>query len=357
MGWTERQQAMLQAMGLRVWTPPAPGEEAADATATDKAIQAARTAPERRQPAGGDPALSSGRSAAVSQEHAADPSSVLAEGEFQDRAPSPSARRSSDALTVTAPDARSGAAPGLPPGLAPAHAPDPAPHPPSLQRTDRTPGASAADLPAPPETPISPVSAVDLDWPALREAVAGCRACALCDSRRQTVFGVGHPQAHWMVIGEAPGEQEDRRGEPFVGPAGQLLDRMLAALDLTREAEGADPARQVYITNTLKCRPPANRNPAPDELARCEPFLRRQIELVQPRIILAMGRFAVQALLRTDEAIGRLRGRVHHYQGVPLIVTYHPAYLLRNLPHKARAWDDLCLAAATAERDASTPSD
>ncbi|MBZ8139744.1 uracil-DNA glycosylase, partial [Rubrivivax gelatinosus] len=192
-------------------------------------------------------------------------------------------------------------------------------------------------------------SAAGLDWPALRDAVAACGACTLSQSRTQTVFGVGHPQAHWMIVGEAPGEQEDLRGEPFVGPAGQLLDAMLRALALSRAAEG-EAAQRVYIANTLKCRPPRNRNPAPEELQRCEPFLVRQIELVRPRIILAMGRFAVQALLRSSEPIGKLRGRVHRYQGVPLVVTYHPAYLLRNLPDKARAWDDLCLAASVAER-------
>lgn len=183
-----------------------------------------------------------------------------------------------------------------------------------------------------------------LDWPALREAVTDCRACRLCESRKQTVFGVGHPRAHWMIVGEAPGAQEDEQGEPFVGAAGQLLDSMLRALGLDRSAEG-EPAERVFIANTLKCRPPGNRNPQPDEMQRCEPFLVRQIQLVQPRIILAMGRFAVQALLRTSEPIGRLRGRMHRYQGVPLVVTYHPAYLLRNLPDKARAWEDLCLAA------------
>ncbi|MBK1612944.1 uracil-DNA glycosylase [Rubrivivax gelatinosus] len=192
-------------------------------------------------------------------------------------------------------------------------------------------------------------SAAGLDWPALRDAVAACSACTLSQSRTQTVFGVGHPQAHWMIVGEAPGEQEDLRGEPFVGPAGQLLDAMLRALALSRAADG-EAAQRVYIANTLKCRPPRNRNPAPEELQRCEPFLVRQIELVRPRIILAMGRFAVQALLRSSEPIGKLRGRVHRYQGVPLVVTYHPAYLLRNLPDKARAWDDLCLAASVAER-------
>jgi uracil-DNA glycosylase family 4 len=182
-----------------------------------------------------------------------------------------------------------------------------------------------------------------MGWSELRGAVAACRACGLCETRTQTVFGVGHPRAHWMLVGEAPGENEDRQGEPFVGAAGQLLDAMLAALGLTRH--DAPPQRQVFIANTLKCRPPRNRNPELDELRRCEPFLVRQIELVQPRLILAMGRFAVQALLRSDEPVGRLRGRVHRYQGVPLVVTYHPAYLLRNPADKARAWEDLCLAA------------
>jgi DNA polymerase len=190
-----------------------------------------------------------------------------------------------------------------------------------------------------------------MPWTALREAVAACTACGLCRSRRQTVFGVGHPNAHWMIVGEAPGEQEDLKGEPFVGAAGQLLDNMLRALDLTREE--APPERQVYIANTLKCRPPRNRNPEPEELARCEPFLVRQIELIRPRLILAMGRFAVHSLLRSNEPIGKLRGRVHRYQGVPLVVTYHPAYLLRNLADKSRAWDDLCLAAQTAEAAAA----
>jgi DNA polymerase len=194
-----------------------------------------------------------------------------------------------------------------------------------------------------------------LGWPELRAAVAECRACELCHSRTQTVFGVGHPQAHWMVVGEAPGENEDLQGEPFVGASGQLLDRMLAALNLTRAEDGPQPPSQrVYIANTLKCRPPRNRNPTADEMAQCEPFLVRQIELLKPRIILAMGKFAVQALLRSDEPVGKLRGRVHRYQGVPLVVTYHPSYLLRSLPEKAKAWDDLCLAAQAAEEAATT---
>ena len=189
-----------------------------------------------------------------------------------------------------------------------------------------------------------------MGWPALREAVAACRACSLCEGRTQTVFGVGHTQAHWMVVGEGPGENEDLQGEPFVGASGQLLDRMLAALQLTRRDDGPEPpAKRVYIANAVKCRPPRNRNPTAEELALCEPFLLRQVALLQPRIILAMGRFAVQSLLRSNEPIGRLRGRVHQFQGVLLIVTYHPAYLLRSLGEKARAWDDLCLAADVAE--------
>jgi uracil-DNA glycosylase len=232
--------------------------------------------------------------------------------------------------------------------------PDPAPGPagfslPAAEPAEGeavAPQASALGAPslASAAPPASSIAA--LDWPALRDAVVACRACSLCEGRRQTVFGVGHERAHWMIVGEAPGEQEDREGEPFVGKSGQLLDNMLRAIGLTRHA--AEPAQQVYIANTIKCRPPGNRNPAPDELAKCEPYLMRQVQLVQPKIIVAMGRFAVQSLLRSPEPIGRLRGRVHRYQGVPLIVTYHPAYLLRNPEEKARAWDDLCLAVETA---------
>ncbi len=229
---------------------------------------------------------------------------------------------------------------------------------PAPAATRAAPSSTAAPMPA----HAAPVVVADerarsiamMPWPALREAVAACTACGLCQGRRQTVFGVGHAQAHWMIVGEAPGEQEDLKGEPFVGAAGHLLDQMLRALQLTR-AE-APPEQQVYIANTLKCRPPRNRNPEPGELARCEPFLVRQIELIRPRIILAMGRFAVQSLLRSSEPIGKLRGRVHRYQGVPLVVTYHPAYLLRNLVDKARAWEDLCLAAQTLESAGDTPS-
>jgi uracil-DNA glycosylase len=177
-----------------------------------------------------------------------------------------------------------------------------------------------------------------MSWDELAQAVSACERCGLCRGRHHAVFGVGDREAEWLIVGEAPGEQEDLSGEPFVGAAGKLLDNMLRAL-------GLDRRQKVYIANVLKCRPPANRNPEPGEVAHCEPFLRRQVELLKPRIILAMGRFAVQTLLGSNEPIGRLRGRVHHYQGVPVVATYHPAYLLRNLPEKAKAWADLCLAA------------
>ena len=200
------------------------------------------------------------------------------------------------------------------------------------------PAAPAAPVPVERPVPVRARSAVDqMDWDTLAQAVADCQACGLCQGRRNTVFGVGDRQAQWMVVGEAPGENEDLQGEPFVGQAGRLLDNMLRNLGLDRQ-------QGVYIANVLKCRPPGNRNPAPEEVLQCEPYLRRQVALLQPRIILAMGRFAVQSLLGSTEPIGRLRGRVHDYQGVPVVVTYHPAYLLRNLPDKAKAWADLCLA-------------
>lgn len=250
------------------------------------------------------------------------------------------------------------AAPSAP--SAPVPAALPVPNPAASRPPPRATPAVAAAVPAtPPTRAPRPGGVESMDWPALREAVAGCRACGLCESRRQTVFGVGNEQAHWMLIGEAPGEQEDRQGEPFVGKAGQLLDNMLRAVGLTRQE--AEPTRQVYIANVLKCRPPANRNPEPPEVAQCEPFLKRQVELVAPRLILAMGRFAVQSLLASQEPIGRLRGKVHRYHGVPVVVTYHPAYLLRNPLDKARSWEDLCLAAevlarVNAERDTPPPA-
>ncbi|MBK1724331.1 hypothetical protein CKO23_19145 [Thiocystis violacea] len=174
-----------------------------------------------------------------------------------------------------------------------------------------------------------------MDWPALQAAVVGCRACGLCETRTQTVFGVGNQEADLMIVGEAPGADEDRAGEPFVGRAGQLLNRMLAAIGLPRE--------QVYIANVLKCRPPGNRDPKPEEALQCEAFLLRQMELVRPRLILSVGRISAQHLLRTDTSVGRLRGRWFDFgaHAVPLRVTYHPAYLLRSPEQKAKAWDDL----------------
>lgn len=177
-------------------------------------------------------------------------------------------------------------------------------------------------------------------WIELKQAVPACTACALHKTRSQTVFGVGDEKADWLLIGEAPGAEEDRLGDPFVGQAGKLLDSMLAAI-------GLDRRENVYIANVLKCRPPGNRNPEPDEVAKCTPFLQKQIELIQPKLIVAMGRFAAQTLLDTDATIASLRGSVHKYAGVPLIVTYHPAYLLRNLPDKSKAWADLVFAMKT----------
>ena len=177
-----------------------------------------------------------------------------------------------------------------------------------------------------------------LDWEALRAAVASCTRCSLCESRTQTVFGVGDPDADWLIVGEAPGAEEDRRGEPFVGRAGKLLDEMLRAVN-----QGRDSA---FIANILKCRPPGNRDPSPDESRTCRPYLDRQIELVSPRLILAVGRVAAQQLLHTDAPVGRLRGAKHELgdRQLPVVVTYHPAYLLRSPTQKRKAWADLVLA-------------
>jgi len=184
-----------------------------------------------------------------------------------------------------------------------------------------------------------------LDWTTFADDVAACEACALCRTRNRTVPGVGDIRAEWLFVGEAPGAEEDAKGEPFVGQGGRLLDNMLAALGIAR-------GHRVYIANVLKCRPPANRAPEPGEVESCRPYLDRQIELIRPKLIVALGRSAATTLLSVDATIASLRGRVHRYGGVPLIVTYHPAYLLRNLPDKAKAWEDLCLARATMKRAA-----
>lgn len=203
----------------------------------------------------------------------------------------------------------------------------------------------ASDIPQPVVTPqndpATPAHAPDAgEWRELQRTVSTCTKCRLHGTRTQTVFGVGNPQAQWLFVGEAPGAEEDRQGEPFVGRAGQLLNAMLFAIGLKRE--------EVYIANILKCRPPGNRDPQPDEVAQCEPHLMRQIAMIRPRLIVALGRHAAHSLLKTEAPLARLRGQRLSYQGTPLIVTYHPAYLLRNPADKRRAWDDLCLARTVA---------
>lgn len=198
------------------------------------------------------------------------------------------------------------------------------------------------ELAAPAPTPAAvPASLPPVDWDRLEREALACTRCALHATRTRVVFGVGNRSASWMVIGEAPGADEDRQGEPFVGRAGQLLNEMLRAAGVGRE--------QVYIANILKCRPPDNRDPKPEESESCEGYLQRQIALVRPGLLLAVGRIAAQNLLRVDTPIGQLRGRVHHYgpDAIPLVVTYHPAYLLRSPGQKRKSWDDLCLARAT----------
>lgn len=306
MSWSERQRRMLDAMGVRLW---APAPAAAPA---------------------GDPPIAAEAAVAAAVEEAPPP-------------------------------VRASVAEAVAPLVARVAQPQPQPRVPPTSRVAAAPATAAPVAPAPSDPALAERAAgiAALAWEPLKAAVAACSACALCGSRKQTVFGVGHAQADWMIVGEAPGEQEDLAGEPFVGPAGQLLDQMLRAVGQSRRAsdtgaapataddQAGDPGRRVYIANTLKCRPPRNRNPEPEELARCEPFLRRQVELVQPKLILALGRFAVKTLLKSDDAIGKLRGRVHRYEGIPVIVSYHPAYLLRNMPDKAKAWEDLCLAVRT----------
>lgn len=295
----KRQRAMLREMGVRVWQPLAPAADRVPATAAISTASA--DARPKRVEAGED---------AKSQ---------------------PVSRKMTDAVA-----------------------------------SDRAP-TMAQDLGLQPR----PAGIDAMDWPTLQAAVAGCRACRLCQSRKNTVFGVGPalpadapagaaPQIDWLIVGEAPGENEDLAGEPFVGSAGQLLDNMLRAMKLQRGSDAAVPgagvSNSVFITNVLKCRPPANRNPEPDEVAQCAPYLKRQVELLQPRIILALGRFAAQSLLQDSVhdvykiPLGKLRGQVHGYLGVPVVVSYHPAYLLRSLADKAKAWDDLCLAMALLKR-------
>jgi len=198
------------------------------------------------------------------------------------------------------------------------------------------PPAAKAVAAIPPAAPAAP-RVIPADWNALKAAVRDCTACGLCRQRKQAVFGVGNEAAPWLFVGEGPGAEEDEQGEPFVGQAGKLLDNMLAAVGLAR-------GREAYIANVVKCRPPGNRTPTPDEAAACAPFLDAQIDHVKPKLIVALGKTAASRLLNTEASLSSLRGRVHAYRGTPLIVTYHPAYLLRTLPDKAKAWEDLLFA-------------
>lgn len=306
MKWSDRQLAMLREMGIRLW----PKGEAAPASA-DEELQA-------NAPQGiGDLA------AAVAERLAAHEARVVSEK--QERAEPSEAR----AAPATAPAVRSA--------------------PPSQRPAPQIRGDRKGDRAARGFTGVAPPGRETMSFPELADAASGCTACRLCETRRNVVFGTGNAHAHWMIVGDAPGEMEDEQGEPFVSKPGQLLDSMLAACGLSRSlpSTSTPPEKQVYIANALKCRPKGSSNPTPEELAHCEPYLLRQIELIQPRIILAMGRYAVQSLLHSTEPLGKLRGRVHHVHGapdVPVVVTYHPAFLLRNGEDKARAWDDLCLA-------------
>jgi DNA polymerase len=196
------------------------------------------------------------------------------------------------------------------------------------------PSVEAAEM-SPASVPASQLD--NLDWPELKQRVRDCTACRLRAGCMQTVFGVGDETADWLFVGEGPGAEEDAHGEPFVGQAGKLLDSMLAAIKLKR-------GNNVYIANIVKCRPPGNRNPQADEIAQCLPYLQRQIALIQPKLIVALGKTAATALLGTEATLGSLRGKLHDYRGIPLLVTYHPAYLLRSPMEKAKTWQDLCFA-------------
>ncbi len=243
------------------------------------------------------------------------------------------------------PDAVEDAPAAAEPAGAPAPQDPPAPVAPLSAPTSAPPVAAPAKSKAPrkPAPVRSPAPAAAdgtvaaMSWAQLQAAVSGCEACPLHETRTQTVFGTGSEEARWMFVGEAPGAEEDRQGEPFVGRAGQLLNAMLTATSQER--------RSVYIANILKCRPPRNRDPSAAEVAQCSPYLTRQINIVAPKLLIALGRVAAQRLLQTDAPLGRLRGTVHEYdtgeQKIPLIVTYHPAYLLRSPREKAKAWEDL----------------
>lgn len=212
----------------------------------------------------------------------------------------------------------------------------------AVARLMAPPAATAGELaPSPaPATRVGGAVIAEADWTQLRALVADCNACGLCKQRKQAVFGVGSETAPWLFVGEGPGADEDEQGDPFVGQAGKLLDSMLAAI-------GCQRGREVYIANVVKCRPPGNRKPTPEEADACAPYLDRQIELVKPRLIVALGATAATRLLGGEASIASLRGRLHRYREIPVVVTYHPAYLLRSLPEKAKAWEDLVFARRT----------
>lgn len=208
---------------------------------------------------------------------------------------------------------------------------------PATGANEKAPGAALAAAPGPAAAPPE-IPAVDaMNWPELGAAVAACKACPLCEQRKRAVLGVGDLDPDWLFVGEGPGAEEDVKGEPFVGQAGKLLDNMLAALGIAR-------GDKVYIGNAVKCRPPGNRTPEAAEMAACRPWLERQIVLLKPKVIVLLGKAAVHSLLHDDSSLASLRGKRFEYQGIPVVVTYHPAYLLRNLPEKAKAWEDLLLA-------------
>ncbi len=293
MSGAARRRAYLQAMGIQAWRRRDGESPAADETARDAAPAAA-----------GDPVAGEGSGA--------------------------------DAGQVQIP-----AAPetGMPQTAAPEGRADARPTPVEPPAQTAHGGRPAAPAPAP-SVPAA-IDVGDLGWDALQAAVARCTACELHATRTQTVFGTGNRNADWMIVGEAPGADEDRLGEPFVGRAGQLLNNMLRAIGLQRE--------QVYIANVVKCRPPNNRNPHVDEISRCLGYLQRQVELVRPRLILVVGRVAAHGLLKVDTPLGKLRGQVYRFCDIPVVVTYHPAYLLRTPRDKAKSWDDLRFARRVAE--------
>lgn len=322
------QRAWLREIGMeKVWlrqdAPPAAAGESAGA----------RTAPEP-----GAQAMAAGAAGA----RAAAAETALADGMAPAAATAPPAAGANPG-SRTEPGTGANPASGMDPaaGAGGASGPGQARPPIGIPRPAKPAAPAAKDAPPPQPAPTAESLAM-LDLSALRERVIECTACGLCRGRRQAVFGMGAEQARWLVVGEAPGEQEDRQGLPFVGRSGQLLDAMLAAVGMSRE-------RDVYIANVIKCRPPGNRNPKPEEIAACRPYLLRQIALLKPERILVLGRFAAQTLLETDAAIGSLRGRVHTLKtadgDIPMVVSYHPAYLLRSPGEKARAWQDLRLAA------------